>query len=117
MGAVALLSLLSLRGIESGVGLKDTWLFVLLLCLLTLVLSLPMLAFPWARRRAARVAAASGIGIVVSFVGFGVELDANRARIAAARGPAQAAAHGITLTGESIVEKEMLGPAASGDAR
>jgi len=109
---VAVLSLVTIHGVRKGIGLEDTWLLVSLLCLLVLPNALAALAFASLRQAAKRVAAVSAVGLVVTFVGFGLARDANKARIAAEQRPAAAVVQGVALPGATGAEKE--GPAAEG---
>jgi hypothetical protein len=102
----ALVSLVAVHGVRSGKGLMDAWLLVMLLCLVALAISLPMLVPRWARRRAARVAVVSALGVAISFVGFGFAHDEYQARMAARQSSAQPGAHGGALPGASAVEDE-----------
>jgi hypothetical protein len=76
----ALLFVVAFYGVRSGRGLEDAWLVANLLCLNALAISLVMLLPRWAWQGARRLAVASALGLIVSFVGFGLAHDENKAR-------------------------------------
>jgi amino acid transporter len=102
----ALLFLVAVYGVRSGKGLEDAWMFANLLCLATLAISLAMLVPRSMRQRAGRVAVASALGLIVSFVGFGLAHDESKARMTAGQSRARPAAHGVALPGTAVIEDE-----------
>ena len=59
--------------------MMDVWFVILLVCLLSLPISLVALIFSRFRQKAKWAAIASPIGVIVSFVAFGLTYDAQRA--------------------------------------
>jgi hypothetical protein len=102
----AVLLLVAFYGVRSGRGLEDAWILANLLCLDALAISLVMLLPRWAWRGARRVAVASALGLIVSFVGFGLAHDENKTRMTAGQSRARPAAHGVALPGTAVIEDE-----------
>jgi 4-amino-4-deoxy-L-arabinose transferase-like glycosyltransferase len=100
-----LLSFVSFGGTKDGVGLEHTWLLILVLCLIALPISLLTLISRPPPRLAKRVALASAIGIVVSFVSFGLTHDANTARTTTGQGPVQAVTPIVEGRSEGLAEE------------
>ena len=90
----ALLVLVAVYGVRGGRGLADAFLFASLLCLITLAFSLVTFLPRWAWQGARRLAVASALGLIVSFVGFGLANDENRAGTAV-QIYAHTVAHGV----------------------